>query len=84
MIATAVVLAGLVCPVGTVPGWLDESGNSTSCIADCPYGTATECKAFTDAPQLAETGMPDWVLPAGVMLALGGLAVVAVGRTRSS
>lgn len=24
------------CPPGTVPGWLDESGNPTSCVGDDP------------------------------------------------
>lgn len=80
----AIVLAGLVCAPGYVPGWIDESGEPTSCIRDCPYETAAECKEAALPDELAETGMPDWVLPAGVMLALGGLALVAVGRTRSS
>jgi len=28
----------LDCPDGTVPGWLDENGNATSCVGDASRG----------------------------------------------
>ncbi len=45
----------LNCPPGTVPGWLDEQGNPTSCISDNPT-PGSEQPSSTPSP-LAETGV---------------------------
>ena len=55
----------LVCAPGTVPGWLDEAGNPTSCVSDDPRPTVTETPV-PPTPHLAETG----VTGTGYMLAL--------------
>lgn len=40
----------LVCPEGTVPGWLDESGQATSCVSDNPQPTPSPEPTPTPTP----------------------------------
>lgn len=46
----------LTCPPYTSPGWLDESGNPTSCVSDCPVAlTHGECVLPTETDKPNET-----------------------------
>ena len=79
----------LECPAGTVPGWLDESGNPTSCVGDDPQPTpiptpTTEVPATPNVP-LAETGPVEndiLALIAAGLIVLGVLLVSYVRRNK--
>lgn len=45
--------APLVCPPLTVPGWLDETGEPTSCVGDhpCPGFDAETCTVDNNGPE---------------------------------
>lgn len=87
--------AKLDCPPGTVPGWLDELGNPTSCVGDspCPGLEATDCVVVAPEPapvdELPNTGATDGVAAVGLLLAaafaivLGSLTAL-VDRRRSA
>lgn len=76
------------CPPGTVPGWLDQSGNPTSCVGDNPLvqplpelGTPLDVYLPTlplDIPgELANTGTDDWLqwAVAALILVIAGVAL---------
>lgn len=81
----------LVCPEGTVPGWLDEAGNPTSCVGDDPQPTPPPTPTVTEtpvpptapAPQLAQTGVdPGLGLSIALILVLVGASVLASVKRR--
>lgn len=59
----------LDCPHNTVPGWLDDEGNPTSCVGDapCPETETGDCPevAATPAPIVAPVIVPE-VVPVDV------------------
>lgn len=57
-VVTIALLASIVCPAGYVPGWLDDAGVPTSCVRDCPYATAKECRDET-VPDVEPVIEPD-------------------------
>lgn len=76
------------CPPGTVPGWLDQSGNPTSCVGDDPLvepspelGTPLDVYPPAlplDIPrELANTGTDDWLqwAVAAIILVIAGVAL---------
>lgn len=76
------------CPPGTVPGWLDQSGNPTSCVGDDPLvepspelGTPLDVYPPAlplDIPgELANTGTDDWLQwsVAALILVIAGVAL---------
>lgn len=80
----------LECPTGTVPGWLDENGNPTSCVGDDPQPTtpptpAVEVPASPDVPHLAETGPVETdvlALIAAGLVVLGAMLWAYAGKNR--
>lgn len=76
----------LECPPGTVPGWLDENGNPTSCVGDDPQPTpapVVEVPTSPDVPHLAETGPVENDVLALIAAGLIVLGVLLVSYVRS-
>lgn len=57
--AVALSVAPLDCPEGTVPGWLDEAGNPTSCVGDLPDPGAEPTTEPTPEPEPTEAPEPE-------------------------
>jgi hypothetical protein len=75
---------GLECPEGTVPGWLNENGEPTSCVGDSPQPIPEQpVPSSPPVPHLAETGFDVGLfsLATGV-IALGVLFVLAARSFR--
>ncbi|TQL46708.1 LPXTG-motif cell wall-anchored protein [Homoserinimonas aerilata] len=82
MIATLLIAGALLCPPGTVPGWLDRSGEPTSCVNDVAVweepAVVPPLGEFLPVPvepltQLPHTG-PDPAAPL-----VGGIALLILG-----
>lgn len=90
-VSTPCTSVPVVCPKGTVPGWLDENGNPTSCVgdsatpgtSDTPATPVTQAKPATPQPvkELAYTGpVTTWLAVPGGLLLLAGASLLVVGR----
>ena len=70
---------GLECPEGTVPGWLNENGEPTSCVGDSPQ-PGTE-QPVNPAPHLAETGFDVGLFSLSIGIITLGVLLVLAART---
>ena len=53
------------CPEGTVPGWLNEEGQPTSCVSDSPVLEPTPAPAPT---RTVDPNQPELIPPIGICL----------------